>query len=153
MRWSGLAWFCLLGLFPCSPLWAHDLQYRVTDEQAVVATFFYLDGSAFSYQSYEIYPPGQTVPSQVGRTDASGRLAFLPDTPGQWRIKATSEDGHGVDFRAHISEQRLIGEVEQPLFERYQRLLVGVGLILGLFGLLSLFYRGKKRKVDNENAG
>ena len=77
---------------------AHDLQYSIDEGAAVYVKLFFGDGNEFSFESYEIYRAGEEIPFQVGRTDAHGRLVFLPDRAGTWRIKAFSEDGHGVDF-------------------------------------------------------
>jgi hypothetical protein len=78
---------------------AHDLQYTVTGGQAVVIKLFYVDNTPFTFEGYEIYREGEKLPYQVGRTDSQGRIAFLPDRAATWRIKAISEDGHGLDFK------------------------------------------------------
>jgi nickel transport protein len=119
---------------------AHDLRYIVTDEHAVVVSLFFSEKHLFSYQSYEIFAPDNKIPVQVGRTDAAGRVVFLPDRSGVWRIKSFTEDGHGVDFTLDIGADRLVEHVTLPWFERYMRIFTGIGFILGVFGLWSLFY-------------
>ena len=124
---------------------AHDLHYTTTREQAVVVTLFYPDGTPFSYEDFQVTPAGGDIPFQVGRTDAQGRLAFLPPHPGRYQVRAVSEDGHGLVFEVETGAETALLSAERPLFERYQRLFVGLGLLLGLFGLLMLFYRGKRQ--------
>lgn len=134
---------CLLAFLAC-PVLAHDLQYQTESSQAVVVKLFYTDNKSFSFESYEIFHEGEKLPYQVGRTDSLGRVAFLPDQAGKWRIKAFSDDGHGVDFTLETDATARIENSEKPVYERYGRIVVGVAIILGLFGFLSLFARKKK---------
>ncbi|MFZ5483575.1 MAG: hypothetical protein ACOZB0_05020 [Pseudomonadota bacterium] len=122
---------------------AHDLQYQVSGGQAVVVRLFYVDDTPFTFEGYEIYRDGEKVPYQVGRTDSQGRIAFLPDRAATWRIKAISEDGHGLDFKLSTDAAAVLADSEKPFYERYARIVVGVALILGLFGALSLFVKRK----------
>lgn len=122
---------------------AHDLQYAVEPASAVVVRLFYSASAGFSYEGYEIFRHGEKIPYQVGRTDANGRLAFLPDRAGEWRIKASSNDGHGVDFTVTTDATGAVSGAERPFFDSHARLLAGVGMLFGLFGVLSLFLRRK----------
>ena len=119
----------------------HDLQHSIEEGVAVTVKLFYADGNEFSFESYEVYRAGEEIPFQVGRTDALGRIVFLPDRAGTWRVKAFSEDGHGADLSLTTGAQGAIESADRPLFERHARLVVGVSIIFGIFGLLSLFAR------------
>lgn len=136
----------LLGwlLLAAAPAAAHDLHYEVTEAEGILVRLYYPDGTAFAYEAYEIYPQGEAVPFQVGRTDAQGRIAFVAPGPGRYRLRATSEDGHGVAFELEAGAGGSLAAAQRPLYERYQRLFVGLGILLGVFGLVSLFY-GRKR--------
>jgi nickel transport protein len=131
-------------LFASAPLLAHDLQYTVAGGQAVVIRLFYVDNTPFTFEGYEIYRAGEKLPYQVGRTDNQGRIAFLPDKAAEWRIKAISEDGHGLDFKLTTDAAAQLSGAEKPAYERYGRIAVGIAVILGLFGFLSLFMKRKK---------
>ncbi|MBM4180001.1 MAG: hypothetical protein FJ209_00405 [Betaproteobacteria bacterium] len=135
------ALFCL---FAAWPVHAHDLQHSVDGAPAVVIKLFYMGDTPFAFEAYEIYREGEKLPYQVGRTDSQGRIAFLPDRAGAWRVKAFSEDGHGLDFKLETDTAAVPSNTEKPAYERYGRIAVGVALILGLFGLLSLYARRKK---------
>jgi nickel transport protein len=126
------------------PARAHDLQYTVTGGQAVVVKLFYADNTPFAFEGYEIYPEGGKLPVQVGRTDAQGRIAFLPDKAGQWRIQARSEDGHGLDFSLTTDAAAALVGSDKPVYERYGRIVVGVAVILGLFGFIELYVQRKR---------
>lgn len=132
-------------LLSAAPAGAHDLQYGVSDADAILVEVTYPDGSPFAYEAYEIYEVGKDVPYQVGRTNAHGRIAFVAPEPGRYRVQATSEDGHGVVFEFEAGDWGVLSKAERPLIERYQRLFIGLGVLLGIFGLISLFYRGRKR--------
>ena len=125
---------------------AHDLRHQIDEAAAVSVRFFFADGKDFSFESYEVYRAGDEVPFQVGRTDLRGRVVFLPDRAGTWRIKAFSEDGHGADFSFSTGAKGSAPEGSRPFLERHSRLVVGVSVIFGLFGLVSLLMRkGGKR--------
>ncbi|OYY92520.1 MAG: hypothetical protein B7Y41_15665 [Hydrogenophilales bacterium 28-61-23] len=123
---------------------AHDLQYSVDSGQAVVIRMFYLNNTPFTFEGYEIYREGEKLPYQVGRSDSQGRIAFLPDRAAEWRIKAISEDGHGLDFTIRTDAAAVLSGAEKPFYERYARIGVGVAVILGLFGFLSLYIKRKR---------
>ena len=119
---------------------------RIQEGAAVTVELFFADGNEFSFESYEVYYAGEEIPFQVGRTDAHGRLVFLPDRAGTWRVKAFSEDGHGADLSLTTGAQGAIESADRSLFERNLRLVVGVSIIFGIFGLVSLFAR--KRSTE-----
>ena len=139
---AAIAWLLCLGL-PARVV-AHDLQHRIREGAAVTVELFFADGNEFSFEGYEVYRAGEEIPFQVGRTDAHGRLAFLPDTPGTWRVKIFSEDGHGADISLTTGARGGIEGADRPLFERHLRLVVGVSILFGIFGLLNLFARKRK---------
>jgi nickel transport protein len=136
-----LALFALV--FSCAA--AHDLDHTIGHGEAIVVRFHYADGPAFSYESYEVYRPGETTPFQVGRTDALGRVAFVPDAGGEWRVRAFSEDGHGADLRVDAEASLASAAVPRAASERGVRVLLGVAIILGLFGAWGL-YRSRRKQ-------
>jgi nickel transport protein len=123
-------------------LHAHALSHTVQQGNAVIVELRYGDGSPFSYEAAEVYRPGESVPFLAGRTDATGRLAFVPDRPGDWRIRAFSEDGHGGDFTVAAAVQGGSSAPSAGLGE-VGGLAVGLSILFGLFGLWSLFLRRK----------
>jgi len=125
---------------------AHDLQHEIGEGEAVSVRLFYADGSAFAFESYEVYRAGEEVPFQVGRTDFLGRVVFLPDRAGTWRIKAFSEDGHGADFSLTTGEGSGIRDSSRPLLERHLGIVVGVSVIFGVFGIVDLWMRRRGRR-------
>lgn len=123
---------------------AHEVHHRIESTSAVVVTLRYANGQPFAYEKYALYPAGQETPAQVGNTDAQGRVVFVPDATRNWRLQATSTDGHGVnlEFAAPATGAPASAAPETAL-QRW--LLAGFGLsfIFGLFGLFQLFARKK----------
>lgn len=124
---------------------AHEVQVNTAGATATVATLRYADAQPFAFEAYELYPAGSETPAQVGRTDAAGRVVFLADVPGEWRLKAWSDDGHGVDRPISAISGELA--VTPPVAEtpRAALWLGGLGTIFGLFGLWQLYLGRKKR--------
>jgi nickel transport protein len=120
---------------------AHDLQHNIEEGEAVSIKLFFADGNEFSFESYEVYRAGDEIPFQVGRTDIQGRVVFIPDRAETWRLKVFSEDGHGADFSFTTGGEGGVEGANEPFLERHLRIIVGVSVIFGVFGLVNLFTR------------
>ncbi|NIM65428.1 MAG: hypothetical protein GTO51_05485 [Candidatus Latescibacteria bacterium] len=120
------------------------MKYTVARGDAFVVEIYWGNNTKFSNENYEIYRPGEEAPFQVGRTNADGRVIFVPDSSGTWRLRAFSDDGHGVDISLEVGENNILIEPGKPAFERYSRFIFGVAVIFGLFGMFSLFYRKRR---------
>jgi nickel transport protein len=123
---------------------AHEVDHAVARTDAVVVTLSHEDGETFSNEAYEVIGPGDSNPFQTGRTDANGRITFVPDRTGTWRVRAFSEDGHGVDFTIDVDDLEMAAEARRSPGRGLGIPLAGVFVIFALFGILSLFL--KKRK-------
>ena len=134
----------LLVISLASQISAHGLHHTVSQDNAVVITIVYGNETSFAFEQYELFRPGETIPFQTGRTDILGRVVFLPDMNGTWRFRAFSEDGHGLDISIDVDEQGVASKKDRSLIQRYQRILIGVAVILGIFGLIAVFLRKGK---------
>jgi nickel transport protein len=123
------------------PVRAHEVLHEVARGEAVVVALRYAAGSPFAYEQYEVLPPNSATPFQIGRCDAAGRIVFLPDRPGEWRLKASSEDGHGIDLTVTVDATGAAAAKPRSLWERGSRLVTGIALLFGIFGLFMLFAR------------
>lgn len=133
----------LLALAWCGTALAHEVQHAVESAGAVVLRLNYADGKPFSFEAYELYAEGERLPAQVGRTDAQGRVVFLPGATKQWRARAFSADGHGVDLRFTAPAMAGQGAVPDKQPNRLSLVLFGLSLLLGGFGLYQLVLRRK----------
>lgn len=137
---------------------AHGLRHTVTEGESVVIKLSYRNGAAFAGEAYEIYRAGDSDPYQSGRTDPLGRIVFIPDSSGTWRIKAFSEDGHGLDISIDAnpsSESPDTGKAPVDTLELHPatdkapvgsgwRIIMAFSLLFGVFGVVSIFMRKKK---------
>lgn len=134
------------------PAVAHTVDYQVDHTQAVVVTVR-LGEEIASYSEYKIFPPDQTDPPfQLGRTDAQGRLAFLPDRLGTWTVlvEADSQHGlHGAKVEIQVDDKITASLATRPLVARHTRLVVGISLLIGIFGLTALWRSRRPRPLDH----
>ena len=119
---------------------AHELQHSVQVGPAVVVELRYADGGPFSYEVAELYRPGEAAPFLTGRTDANGRVAFVPDQGGDWRLRVFSEDGHGGDFTFQAGPDPVPVAADAPLGTP-TKLALGLSLLFGVFGAWALLLR------------
>ena len=111
---------------------AHELIQTVTRGSAVVVELKSPDTSPFSYEQFEIHRQGEETPFQTGRTDALGRIVFVPDRQATWRVRAFSEDGHGTDFTIDAGPADA-GETREDFSARPMKFVFGIMIILLLF--------------------
>ncbi|HJV93132.1 MAG TPA: hypothetical protein VJ572_06605 [Azonexus sp.] len=135
----------LLGLLLCAgAAAAHEVKIEQTTSAAAVVRLSYADGQAFAFEAYELYPAGEETPAQVGRTDAEGRIVFLPGPRTEWRLKAFSADGHGLNQRLTVTAAAASSTMPaRDAPSRWSLLLAGLGIIFGIFGLLQFIQRKK----------
>jgi len=123
----------------------HDLHHSVEQSDAAIVTLYYGDGSAYAFESYEIYRAGEEIPYQVGRTDGAGRISFLPDLPGSWTIKAFSEDGHGGNFVIETAALGLERRAQRSPIDRWIRIGAGLAALAGIFAVLGSVLKRRRR--------
>lgn len=127
-----------------SQVHAHEVLHSITKGSAVIVELTYADSSPFAFESYELFRPGESIPIQVGRTDHLGRISFIPDRSGTWRIRAFSEDGHGAEFTVDTDAESLVVLAQSRSLRQHEKILIGVGCILGIFGIVSLSCRRRR---------
>jgi len=134
---------CLLALLPAvGAAQAHQVLSSVSGAPATVVTLRYGDGKPFSYEGYELFRGGEGLPAQVGRTDAQGRVVFLPGAARQWHLRAFSQDGHGVDRRFEVAAPQGTPAAAGDRTLLHPALaILGGALLLTLFALYQLFLR------------
>lgn len=127
------------------PVSAHEVHGRQQLLPVTVITLTYADGKPFAYEQFELTALGAAAPSQVGRTDALGRVAVLPVSGKPLELVATSKDGHGTRLTLPANDSSAVPPaptiVESP---RWMLLVSGVSILFGIFGLLQLFLRSRR---------
>jgi nickel transport protein len=118
----------------------HQVASTTTSAPATVVTLSYADGKPFAYEAYELYAGDTELPYQVGRSDAQGRVVFLVEGEGPWRLRAFSADGHGIDTELEVTAPSMAGK---PRSE-WSFAVLGGALLLALFGAYQLFLRRRR---------
>jgi nickel transport protein len=139
--------FFLMSLAAASILEAHTVNYEVQQKGIAVRVFFGAEDPA-SYSEFEIFGPGDTLPHQTGRTDKNGFVSFVPDRKGAWKVKVLGESSHGyhgVTTEVKVDQDLNLESFKKPLAATYSKLITGISLIIGIFGLYALMASRKKR--------
>ncbi len=124
---------------------AHEVLHDVEWNRAAALRAYFPNGEPLAYAQYEVYSPADPqIPHQRGRTDRNGWVAFVPTTPGAWRVKVVDNTGHGLDTvveaaPASIPSPRAAAPASTAAF--VLRPLVGLAAIALAFGLLFAVYR------------
>ncbi len=149
-----LAWFVLflsLGLFlGGTDSLGHSINYQV-EQKGIAVRAFYSAKDPSSYSQYEIYGPGdrEDLPHQTGRTDKNGFLSFVPDRAGTWKIKLWGESGHGYHgftTEVKVDKELNLESFNKPLVAAHTKLITGLSLIFGIFGVYALWRSRKMLK-------
>lgn len=135
-----------------STLFAHALLHESFKSDVYTVAFHFASEGDFSFESYEVYSPKNSdVPFAVGRTDAKGRVFFLPDTNGTWQVKAFSEDGHGAVVDVNV-DATITRAAPAPSNDDMQtlllRLVIGIAAIGAIFAMLHFFMKRKEHEVS-----
>jgi nickel transport protein len=155
LRRSGVRSFIsysLIGLYifiTASPVYSHSIHYDVQPKGISVKIFYAKDNPA-SYSEYELFGPGDKEPHQIGRTDRNGFLSFLPDRAGTWRIKVWGDSTHGfhgVTVDVKVDQALRLESFSKPFIATHTKLIVGISLIFGLFGIFALYK--SRRKISS----
>jgi len=126
----------LAGLLLAEALLAHDLSVGQRYEGAtVVLSAVYGGSEPAAFCQVSVRSPSKLgAEFQTGRTDARGRFAFVPDSPGDWSVVVDDEMGHRLELqvRWNGSAGEAPDAAAQPI---WQKALTGASLLLGLTGL------------------
>jgi nickel transport protein len=135
-------------------LYAHTVNYDVQQKSVAAIKVFYTAEDPASYAGFEVYAPdGGELPYQIGRTDKNGFVSFIPNQQGTWRVKVLGESTHGyhgVTVEVKVDKDLNLESFKKPLIAQYTKLVTGISLIIGLFGIYAMV--AARRKQKNEAA-
>ena len=130
---------------------AHSINYLAEQKGMAIRTF-YSENDPAAYSQYELYGPGDKEPHQIGRTDKNGYVAFVPDRPGIWKLQIWGESSHGyhgVTTEINVDKNLGLESFSKPLVATYTKFVTGISLIIGLFGLYSLWLSRKRKSAKD----
>jgi nickel transport protein len=131
-------WLCLVpGLAN-----AHEVLHDVERGKAVAVKAYFADGEVLAYTEYQVFSPVDAkIPYQKGRTDRAGYLAFVPDSPGKWRVKLADSTGHGLDLEVDSAGSAPSSGNTIATWAFVARPLLGVAAVGAIFAALIVVYR------------
>ena len=101
---AGLA--CGVFLLLTGSAGAHTVQQVVEpDAVAVVVRFAWSGGTAVRSAGFRLFGPGDAEPWLTGRSDSVGRIAFVPDRAGPWRIELQADPEHRVTQTVEVTPE------------------------------------------------
>ncbi len=133
-------------LFFSHPAYPHSINYEV-QQKGISVRIFYVEKDPASYSQYELFGPGDTLPHQTGRTDKNGFISFFPERTGIWKIKVWGESSHGfhgVTIDVKVDEALNLKSFSKPLAATHTKLIIGISLIFGIFGIYALIKSRRK---------
>lgn len=123
---------------------AHTVAGRSLDGKAAIVEFRYSDSQPMAYAAVRVFAPDVVEVWQSGRTDGSGRFAFVPDRVGDWRVEARDEENHVAQLAITID-----GNISVTAsLSRFWGLVLWGSIGLNLV-LLALMLTGAERKGRN----
>ena len=145
--------YFVLGLFVCSSTgMAHGINLHVV-ERSVSVEVTHEDGSPLQEGEAKVYAPLNTdQPFLHGKTDEDGHFTFFPDSTGVWRVVVGDSMGHAVTRNVTVaSSSEHTTKHDHPItsdhdhkaghdhyFSRLQGVIVGLSVIFGIWGLVSM---------------
>jgi nickel transport protein len=133
---------------------AHTIQYHVEQQVGIAVRAYYSADDPVSYSEYELHGPGDEEPHQIGRTDRNGYLAFVPDRQGTWRLQVWGESTHGfhgVTTEIVVDEALALESFSRPLVATHTKLITGISVAFGLFGLWALWTSRRKTMAGQDS--
>ena len=124
------------------PVWGHGTEGVAEKEEGILVSAEYDDGEPMSYAEVKILAPDSDIPFQKGRSDRNGRFMFRPDQKGVWQIIVSDGVGHRLALEREILDVKGNMKTEASAetcfsaISRAQGIIMGVSIILGLFGIV-----------------
>jgi nickel transport protein len=123
---------------------AHGTSCKVFKDSTLIIKAEYDDGTVMSYAEVLIFSPDdKNIEYQNGRTDRNGIFAFVPDKPGNWRIKVDDGMGHGIVKEITVNTRMLINPVTSGSSVKNDYI-AAVAVIIGITGFL-FYLKSRKR--------
>ncbi|MBW9266898.1 MAG: ABC transporter permease [Candidatus Thiodiazotropha sp. (ex. Lucinisca nassula)] len=138
--------FLLLVLLGYAPsCLSHGVGLKIERQEAAVIWLHHTDDTPLADVAYELTADGGNAPYQSGKSDASGRVVFIPGDVRGWRLRVFSEDGHGIDTVLELAPGMASHSHTGHTYSELTKLILGIGILLSGFGVMMLFTKRKRR--------
>lgn len=123
-------------------LFTHGVEVEVNEVKGIEITIQYADGTPMADADVKIMSPSGKEKNDL--TDDKGRLVFYPDENGKWKVEIDDGLGHGAI--KEIEWSGTIKREEKKKLSQGQKLLTGLGIILGISGIISYILLIKEKR-------
>jgi nickel transport protein len=135
----------LLALLGYAPMiLSHGVGLHIDRQEAGVIQLHHDDATPMAEAGYELSVVGASAPYQSGKTDALGRVVFIPGDVRAWRLRVFSEDGHGIDTTFELTPGAISHSHADHVDSDITKLVLGIGILLSGFGILMMFTKRKR---------
>lgn len=131
----------ILLIFAINFAFAHGISYSLKKDEAIIISAYFSQTIPVAYGEVEIYFEDSAIPMQKGQTDEFGKFAFLPSKSGKYHAQIIANSDHGehkIEFDFEINSDFNISKYDELAFVKYQGILSVIGIIFGIFGVISL---------------
>jgi len=132
---------------------AHGSHGHHAAGRAIIVTLAADHGPAAAGWRCTVFAP-DGAPWTEGVLDREGRIAFVPDRAGMWRVRAFAADGHGAELEVEVDAAMLEAlsagasaddpTSAAPRVGAWPKLVTGLGVLFGVFGCLALIQAGRR---------
>ncbi len=131
-----------------TPALAHGVHTHNSFVEATIVTVNHDDGTPLAFATFSVFPPHGGPAFAKGQTDSLGRVVFLPNVSGKWEVKVFADDGHGVVTTVEVmpSSSTTTHDSQPQSLGQIHKLITGVGILFGIFGLLVLIQNHQSAK-------
>ncbi|MEW8028445.1 MAG: hypothetical protein AB2792_00720 [Candidatus Thiodiazotropha sp.] len=118
---------------------------KIERREAGVIWLHHTDDTPLADAQYELTAAGGNAPHQSGKSDALGRVVFIPGDVREWRLRVFSEEGHGIDTVFELAPDAVSHSHGDHAYSDFTKLILGIGILLSGFGVMMLFTKRKRR--------
>lgn len=131
----------LLCILLAPPAVAHESHATYEVGTAVVVNFADHDGAAAEAWTYTVLDPEGEAFAR-GMCDARGRVVFMPDRPGAWKVRVFSPDGHGATVDVIVDDDLVVqATAPSPGTSPWVKIIIIVVAVLAVFRFVSRLRR------------
>lgn len=133
----------ILFIISSDVLYSHGVEYKISKKEVFVVSMNYGDGEVMNYTNYKIHSPGSDAVFQSGLTDKNGRLSFVPDAGGEWKVEVTDDTGHAASVIVKAGQVSDVNSASGNSLNKFQKIIMAVCVIWGAAGT-ALYFRSRK---------
>lgn len=124
--------------------YSHGVEYKISKNEVYTVSMNYGDGEGMNYTGYKIYSPGSDTVFQSGLTDKNGKLSFIPDAAGEWRVEVNDDTGHAAAVIVKTDKISDGNIASGNSLNIIQKIIMAVCVIWGAAGT-AFYFRSRKQ--------